>query len=156
MTMLQPVNDDRNTFAVARATDAYLIPGRIKETALEFGFDEKSAWEIEIAASELVDNVIRYAGTGTVAVERIHAPRSGLRLIVDDDGPGIENIDLALIDGFSQGVFTVHDGRRIRHSLGVGLGAVHRLMSAMTIVNKPEGGLRVTADKWLREDKPKP
>lgn len=146
------MKNNKKSYKIVREADAYIIPGQIKKIAHEIGFDEKSLWEIELAVSELVDNVIKYAGNGTITIKSINKPRNGIKIIVDDDGPGIEDIDKAVIDGFSQGAFVFQEGTRVKKSLGTGLGTVKRMMSRMIINNKPHNGVRIVAYKWLKEN----
>ena len=56
------------------------------------------------AASELARNTLDYGGGGTVQFEMVeNERRSGLRLIFEDQGPGIADIELALNDGYTSG-----------------------------------------------------
>jgi serine/threonine-protein kinase RsbT len=113
------------------------------------GFRGPPVHEVGIVVSELVTNVARYAGTGTLTLARLAGTPAGLELTVEDDGPGIHDIPSALADGFSQGQALDQVPPAQRRSLGAGLGAVKRLMHEVSIENRPEGGVRVVARKWL-------
>jgi len=112
------------------------------------GFQGHALWEIAIVVSELISNVVKFAGRGVLEVS---TTAEGIRIVVEDEGPGIEDIESALQDGFSEGRLLCEDdlvtGRR---GLGSGLGAVRRLMDSVEIRNKPGGGVRVEAFKRLR------
>jgi serine/threonine-protein kinase RsbT len=70
-------------------------------------------------------------------IELLNGPRTGLRLIFEDRGPGIPDIDLALRDGFTTG-----------SGLGLGLGGAKRLVSDFEVVSRVGEGTRITATRW--------
>lgn len=143
--------DRAHTFKISRDLDSIWCSQETVAFAELLGFDSIGLSEIAISVSELVTNVVKYADEGSLTLSRIDSPRIGIQIIVEDDGPGISDIDSALIDGFSEGHHLVDDEVPIgkRRGLGAGLGAVQRLMSSVSIQNKPEGGTRVVAQKWL-------
>lgn len=118
--------------------------------ARSVGFGAKPAWEIAIVVSELVKNAARHAGAGTMLMRRIDGVRIGVEIVVEDDGPGIADVDAAMLDGYSGGRMLMPEevGRKGK-GLGSGLGAVQRLMDELELLNKASGGLLVTARKWL-------
>ena len=63
--------------------------------------------------------------------------RRGLRLIFEDHGPGIPDIQLALKDGYTTG-----------NGLGLGLGGARRLVNEFNIDSKPGEGTRVSITRW--------
>jgi serine/threonine-protein kinase RsbT len=63
--------------------------------------------------------------------------RRGLRLIFEDKGPGIEDVDRALKDGYTTG-----------SGLGLGLGGAKRLVTEFEVVSRPGEGTRVTLTRW--------
>jgi serine/threonine-protein kinase RsbT len=90
------------------------------------------------AASELVRNMLKYAGGGQVLIEAITQGRdSGIRLTFKDQGPGIADIALAMKDGYSSG-----------KSLGVGLPGTKRLVNEFDIKTVMGEGTTVTIIKW--------
>ena len=90
------------------------------------------------AASELVRNMLKYAGGGIVVIEVVSQGRdTGIRLTFQDKGPGIKDISLAMKDGFSTG-----------KSLGVGLPGTKRLVSEFDIKSVVGSGTIVTILKW--------
>ena len=89
------------------------------------------------AASELSRNTVVYGGGGAMRWEILREPRTGLRLAFEDRGPGIENLDLALADGWTSGN-------------GLGLGSMREraeeLGGLLTVAGGPGGrGTRITA-----------
>jgi serine/threonine-protein kinase RsbT len=114
------------------------------------GLGGKAQGEIAIAVSELVTNALKFAGGGTLTARRIGAPRVGIEVVVEDDGPGIPDPDAARIDGFSEGrVLAPEDYAHRTRGLGAGLGAVQRLMDEVVIEPRPGGGTRVVARKLV-------
>jgi serine/threonine-protein kinase RsbT len=113
-----------------------------RQAAAEMGFGTMDQSRVATAVSELARNVVRYAtdGTGTVHVRRLDEDgRRGLEVVVEDEGPGIDDIELAMRQGFSSGT-----------GLGLGLGGTKRLMDEMQIDSGPGRGTTVTIRKWLR------
>ena len=111
-----------------------------RRLAQELGFGLADQTRIATAISELTRNVIQYADHGTVTLKAIGAGgKDGLEVVVADEGPGIEDVELALQDGYSTG-----------GGLGVGLPGARRLMHEFEIVSWPGRGATVTIRMWLR------
>jgi serine/threonine-protein kinase RsbT len=90
------------------------------------------------AASELARNTVVYGGGGTMTLEKLeNGLRVGLRLVFEDKGPGISDIQLALKDGFTTG-----------GGLGLGLGGAKRLVNEFEIESKPGQGTRISITRW--------
>jgi anti-sigma regulatory factor (Ser/Thr protein kinase)/serine/threonine protein phosphatase PrpC len=109
--------------------------------AAGIGFDEQECEEIAIAVSELASNQIKYAQGGRVIIEPLPGDPPGIRIEATDTGPGIPDVEKALADGFSTG-----------GGLGLGLGAVNRLMEVVEIHSLPGQGTRIVCQRWLRPD----
>jgi serine/threonine-protein kinase RsbT len=60
-----------------------------------------------------------------------------LRLVFEDQGPGIADVELALRDGFTTG-----------GGLGLGLGGARRLVNEFSIESAPGKGTRVAVVRW--------
>src|SRR5262245_59190741 len=111
---------------------------RGRALAHSLGFSSGDATIIATAISELARNVLLYAMRGEIAVRVIEDGfRSGIAITAHDDGPGIEDIERALEDGYST------SGR-----LGVGLPGVRRLMDEFSISSGARRGTTVTVAKW--------
>jgi serine/threonine-protein kinase RsbT len=63
--------------------------------------------------------------------------KNGLRLIFEDQGPGIPDIGLALKDGYTSG-----------SGMGLGLGGSKRLVNEFDIQSEVGRGTRVTVIRW--------
>ena len=119
---------------------------RAREVARQLGFGAVDQSRIATAVSELARNVVRYAtdGKGEVTIREVRGPdasggRSGIEVVISDDGPGIADVDQALRDGFTSG-----------GGMGMGLPGTRRLMDEMTIDSAVGQGTVVTIRKWRR------
>lgn len=112
--------------------------GRTFGAALRFPSSDLTF--LSVAISELARNILTYAGSGEIAisVERRNG-RTGLSVVARDEGPGIDDIHLAMQDGYSTS-----------GSLGLGLPGARRLMDDFDIWSEPGKGTVVTMRKWTR------
>lgn len=94
------------------------------------------------AISELSTNLIKYANNGKIHVlifqEKEH--EFLMEVISKDEGPGIEDLDLALQDNYSSG-----------NSLGLGLPAIKRLSDEFEISSSPEGTI-IKMKKYFKHE----
>ena len=126
------------TRAVRSSEDVVAVRQVVREWATSIGFSLVEQTKIVTAASELARNTLHYGGGGTVRLEALNDDRRrGLRLVFEDSGPGIVDIELALKDGHSTG-----------GGLGLGLGGAKRLANEFDIVSRPGEGTRVTIARW--------
>lgn len=110
----------------------------VRTWASELGFSLVNQTKIVTAASEIARNTVTYGGGGTVQLETFaDNGRRGLRLVFEDRGPGIENIELALRDGYTTG-----------GGLGLGLSGAKRLCNDFAIESAVGKGTRITLTKW--------
>ena len=111
-----------------------------RNVAKELGFGTVDQARITTAISELARNIYLYAGQGNVSIEKLNINgKSGLKIIAEDEGPGIEDIRRVMEDGF-----TTSGG------LGAGLPGAKRLMDDFDIESIPGEGTKIIATKWLR------
>ena len=114
------------------------------------GFSERAAWEIGIAVSELATNALRHAGGGSVVLRTVSSPLPGIEILARDSGPGIDDVDSAMIDDFSEGrLLSEHVSPTDREGLGSGLGAIQRLTDDFEIESSPGAGTTIRAFKRL-------
>ena len=117
--------------------DVVTVRRRVREISAQLGFSLVDQTKVVTAASELARNTIIHGGGGKLQLEALNGPRVGLRLVFEDSGPGIPDIDLALRDGFTTG-----------SGLGLGLGGSKRLVNEFDILSRPGEGTRVTITRW--------
>jgi serine/threonine-protein kinase RsbT len=128
----------KDTMTIAREQDVIPLRNRVKEYAVKIGMGIVNQTKLITALSELVRNMIRYAGGGKVFIEVVSRGRdNGIRLTFTDEGPGIADIAMAMKDGFSTG-----------KSLGLGLPGTRRLVSEFDIKSEVGKGTTVTVIKW--------
>jgi serine/threonine-protein kinase RsbT len=143
-TTLEP-----RTFDIGSEHERFWCAAEGKRYAAAIGFDATSQGEIAICIAELASNVAKFAGRGTITLSMVEQP-PGMRIVVEDTGPGVQDPATVMQDGFSEGrKLDPGTPRRSGQGLGVGLGAVSRMMNHVEIVNVPQQGLRVVATKWL-------
>ena len=123
---------------VRSAEDVVGVRRVVREWALAVGFSLVDQTKIVTAASELARNVIVHGGGGSLRLEALNdEARRGLRLVFEDQGPGIADVERALKDGFSTG-----------GGLGLGLGGARRLSNEFEIESHPGAGTRVAITRW--------
>ena len=128
---------------VACTDDVLVARLRGREFALALGFELPDTILITTAIVELTNNILSYAAAGTLGLRRIEDRRRGGRRVgiairARDRGPGIADVQRAMLGGYST------SGR-----LGVGLSGVRRIMDDMTVKSGAGQGTTVTATKWL-------
>ena len=123
----------RETVSLVSDRDVVLARRRVREEAARLGFSVVDQTKIVTAASELARNAIVHGGGGTVTIEAFDSNgRHKLQLTVEDAGPGIADVALALTDGYSSG-----------KGLGLGLSGSRRLVDEFELVTSPGEGTRV-------------
>lgn len=127
-----------DTLNITTSADIVRVRQAVRQMAVELKFSLIDQTKIVTAASEIARNTLDYGGGGTVKLEELEVScRKGLRLIFEDQGPGIPDIELALKDGFTTG-----------GGLGMGLSGTKRLMNEFEIVSRLGEGTCVTIVKW--------
>jgi len=133
--MLVPLSEHRS---ISTSEDVVSVRQAVRQRAVELGFSLVDQTKIVTAASELARNTLEYGGGGTLRIEEIlQGPRRGIRLVFEDTGPGIANIELAMKDGYTTG-----------NGLGLGLSGAKRLSNEFFIESHPGEGTRVTIVRW--------
>jgi serine/threonine-protein kinase RsbT len=111
-----------------------------RQIAATLGFSSTDLTLIATAISEVARNIAVYAPPGQIAIKIVERDgHQGVRVEATDHGPGIEDTELALRDGFST-----------RRSLGIGLPGARRLMDEFMLDSKVGSGTSVTMTKWKR------
>jgi len=103
------------------------------------GFNISELAAIATAISELAQNIIAFAPLGEITLQLLtESNQKGMRIIAIDSGPGIEDVDLAMKQGYST-----------KENLGIGLPGVRRLMDNFKIKSEKGKGTIVIAEKWI-------
>ncbi|MEG4940035.1 anti-sigma regulatory factor [Microcoleus sp. F4-D5] len=128
----------RETLEIRSSSDIVHVRQQVRTWAVAMGFGLVDQTKIVTAASELARNTVDYGKGGTVTIEMLQlGTRKGLRLIFEDKGPGIPDIELAMTDGYTS-----------NHGLGLGLSGSKRLMHEFEIVSKVGKGTKISIVRW--------
>jgi serine/threonine-protein kinase RsbT len=138
-----PVSLDRHakSLKITIESDSDLLAARQEARAIAFdlGFALTAVVGIVTALSEMTRNMLTYAGRGELVIESIReGDRSGILITAHDEGPGIPDLQKAMMDGYSTS-----------GGLGMGLPGIKRLMDSFEIRTEPEKGTTVMVRKWL-------
>jgi serine/threonine-protein kinase RsbT len=129
------INEER---PIETSEDVVAVRQLVRQRAVELGFNLVDQTKIVTAASELARNTLQYGGGGTLRIEEAReGARRGLKLVFEDNGPGIANVELAMKDGYTTG-----------NGLGLGLSGARRLSNEFHIDSEPGRGTRVTIVRW--------
>lgn len=127
---------------VGEEDDLLLVRQTLRKHAREAGLGLVDETKVITAASELARNILKYSNGagGRLRVELLErSGRKGVRATFEDSGPGIEDVALALKDGYSTG-----------GSLGLGLPGAKRLVDEFSIESTLNRGTTVQITKWAR------
>src|SRR5690242_1998067 len=106
----------QDQLAIARRT--------VQEWATTLGFGTLDRTKLVTAASEIGRNTLVHGGGGRMTIEEVTNDnfQQGLRLVFEDQGPGIPDIDRALTDGYTTA-----------KSMGLGFGGAKRLVNEFNV-----------------------
>jgi serine/threonine-protein kinase RsbT len=111
-----------------------------RELAASRGFSSTDQTLVATAISEVARNIVVYAHRGEIILALLEEQgRRGLMIVARDQGPGIQDLALAMRDGYSTG-----------RSLGMGLPGARRLMDEFDLASVVGEGTTVTMKKWAR------
>lgn len=123
---------------IIKEQDVVPLRNRVKDYGVKVGMSILNQTKLITATSELVRNLLKYGGGGRVIVEQVSNGRdNGVRVTFIDNGPGINDIQLAMKDGYSTG-----------KSLGLGLPGTKRLVNEFDIQTEVGKGTTVMIIKW--------
>lgn len=136
MTKLTSRNDlELAKLPIAKIQDVLLARLVARDEASRLGFAPQAITQIATALSEITRNVVQHSGgTGQVRLIKVSADgRVGLRIVVDDTGSGIGDVDRMLADP----------------APGAGIPGCRKLMDEFSIRSSLGSGTGVTMLKWL-------
>ncbi|MGE5353599.1 MAG: anti-sigma regulatory factor [Acidobacteriota bacterium] len=123
---------------IRTSEDIVMVRQLVREWAKAIGMNLVDQTKLITAASELARNTFDYGGGGIMVIDQvIEGMKTGLRLTFEDKGPGIEDVEQAIKDGYTTG-----------GGMGLGLGGARRLANEFYIDTKPGQGTRVTIVRW--------
>lgn len=125
-------------YPIVSVDDVVLFRHRVRAAAVAAGMRLIDQTKLVTAASELARNALEHGGGGLGEIGLPETPgRRGVRVIVEDDGPGIADLDLALTDGFSRD-----------SGMGMGLPGSRRLVDYFDMWSEQGVGTCVIVEKW--------
>jgi serine/threonine-protein kinase RsbT len=132
--------DGVDSIPIESDADVVTARQRAREMAVELELSSTDQTLLATAISEVARNITTYAKRGEVSVAMVDdGARRGIRVIARDEGPGIEDLERALQDGYTTG-----------GGLGIGLPGARRLVDEFAIDSAPGRGTTVTLVKWAR------
>ncbi|MFK7772640.1 MAG: ATP-binding protein [Saprospiraceae bacterium] len=120
----------KNNFSIPikQEADVRVVSEATSSLAMEIGFERVACAELALAVSEIAQNAWRHGGGGVFEILTLKNGKI-LQVNISDYGKGIQNIDLAMREGFST----------IRTSLGIGLEAAQRSVDKFVVKSSAEG-----------------
>ena len=112
---------------------------RIKRMLKEIGVDPAIIRRAVVIAFEAEMNVVMYAENGTITLVLTD---EDISMAITDDGPGIEDIEMALTEGFSTATDKM---REMGFGFGMGLPNIKKNADGFTIESKVGTGTTVCA-----------
>ena len=132
---------DEKVIPIRNDDDVVHARSEARDLAASLGFPGTDLTLLATAISEIARNITTYAGRGEVRLMALReGRRQGVKVIASDQGPGIEDIALALQDGWTSG-----------RGLGLGLPGARRLVDEFELDSAPGRGTTVTLVKWGRD-----
>jgi serine/threonine-protein kinase RsbT len=130
--------DSSEGIPVRTSDDVVRVRQLVRARAVSLGFSIVDQTKIVTAASEIARNTLDHGGGGELSVEVVRqGTRQGLKLVFQDSGPGIPDIERALTDGYTTG-----------GGLGLGLPGSKRLCNEFYIDSRAGEGTRITLIRW--------
>lgn len=115
------------TILIAKDQDVVAARAASRELAKSLGFGAADQTRLATAVSELTRNILRYAVKGEChIVDDSDDQVCGIKVVVEDRGPGIPSLDQAMEDGYTTG-----------GGLGAGLPGTKRLVHEFDIQSQP-------------------
>jgi serine/threonine-protein kinase RsbT len=135
------VVEHRSTIAIESDADIVSARQQARRLAAEVELSSTDQTLLATAISEVARNITAYATSGAVDLGVISqdSGRRGIQVVARDEGPGIEDLERALQDGYTSA-----------NGLGLGLPGARRLVDEFEIESAPGRGTTVTLIMWGR------
>jgi len=133
-----PFDEARGTTPLRTEEDIVASRQKVRALTQQLKFSLVDQTKMITAASELSRNTVVHGGGGEMHWEVLDdGVRRGLRLLFEDQGPGIADIKLAMTDGWTSG-----------GGMGLGLPGSKRLVHEFEVQSTPGAGARVSILRW--------
>ncbi|MGB1285080.1 MAG: anti-sigma regulatory factor [Aggregatilineales bacterium] len=137
--MMNPPANNTLYFEIRTVQDVATARRRGLMLALDLRFQTADAIRIAVVISELGRNIVAYAGEGSITVIAEKQPRAYIKIVADDKGPGIANLEQVLNGGYTSS-----------GGMGLGVSGSKKLMDEFDIRTEVDKGTTITTVKWLR------
>lgn len=125
------------TLEINSENDMFVALHHVRLLLKQLSFSDMDKQKVIVSASELIRNVLEHANAeGSISCEIVEG--RGLRVIVQDQGQGIDRLD-ELLKG---------ERRANSRGLGLGLAGAKRMMDEFTISTSKEG-TTIVCTKWI-------
>ena len=111
---------------------------QVKKNLRQLGLDPEIIRKVSIAMYEGEINMVIHAAGGNADV---YVDENKVTIVLEDHGPGIENIDLAMKEGFSTAPDNI---RSLGFGAGMGLPNMKRYSDSLTLESEVGHGTKVT------------
>jgi len=126
-------------YDIQTENDIVLVRQSTRQHAKNLGLGIVDQTRITTAASELFRNMYLYANGGKVYIETgFFEGHNAFIITCIDKGPGIDNLDLAMSDGYTSG-----------GGMGYGLPGSKRLVDFFEIESEKDKGTEIRLMKWI-------
>ncbi|MDA3733711.1 ATP-binding protein [Niameybacter massiliensis] len=118
--------------------------GKVKNILKKLGIDSTKIRKIAVAMYEAEMNMVIHAHGGTIQVDVL--PEK-IEVILEDKGPGIPDIDLAMQEGYST---ATHEIRELGFGAGMGLPNMKKYSDELKITSIVGEGTKVQLTVFLK------
>ena len=123
--------------------------GEVKSVLKGLGFDQTVVRNVSIAMYEGEINMVIHAGGGEIDVDI--SPEC-VHMVLSDHGPGIENVELAMQEGYSTAPDNV---RSLGFGAGMGLPNIKKYTDEMDIQTQKDVGTTITLKVFTNQNREK-
>jgi len=127
-------------------TNAGNASSAVKKILKQLNIDHNVSKHIVVALYEAEVNIVAHAYSGIIEV---NIDENLIRIVLDDSGPGIADIDKAMEEGYSTASPQV---REMGFGAGMGLANIKRNVDKLTITSEPGKGTRVELIHYLKSN----
>ncbi len=151
--LFEDINSDRSslilryTIKAGDFTHGGQASSNIKRALLRLGASPQLARRVGIAVYEAEINLIIHTNEGGIIRAEIEPHRISIRVF--DNGPGIENVELAMQPGYSTATEEI---RELGFGAGMGLVNIARCVDNMALESVPGSGTRLRMKFFLDEE----
>lgn len=117
--------------------DLALARNVVKKYCVQIKLSIISTTKFVTAVSEIGRNMLNYAEGGELEVSVENQPKPKITCVFTDEGPGIDNLEEAMSDGYSS-----------KNSMGKGLPGAKRICNYFDIESETGKGSKVTISQW--------